>query len=139
MNIPKAQWPMMMNMPVAQKKLLLSQQKSVTKQAQVDDTPQYFVSKLKAEPNMKNLETVSVFIRSKPKSWIIDFIKNEGLETLFSILAQHESKSKYVSRKNSALTYISKTALEMDLQAECIRCFYGIMNIPVHNSVTTAC
>eukprot|EP00698_Gefionella_okellyi_P002950 TRINITY_DN12792_c0_g1_i1.p1 TRINITY_DN12792_c0_g1~~TRINITY_DN12792_c0_g1_i1.p1 ORF type:complete len:1273 (-),score=371.66 TRINITY_DN12792_c0_g1_i1:29-3847(-) len=115
MDVKPAQRQQLLLLPVAQKKLLLLQRTQSVSSQHVDETPTYFVSKLKAEPNLRNLSALVVFLRTKPKSWVTDFIRLDGLEMLFGVLAQIEPK-------------LTKTATDLDMQAEAIRCFYQIMN-----------
>ena len=50
----------------------------------------------------------------------------------------NQNQSSFVNAAASD-SHHSKTHLEMDLQAECIRCFYGIMNIPVRPLWDVSC
>lgn len=87
--------------PLEQKKLMLAQYRSRAQaQPRVDDNPQYFVTRLKGESDLKNVyknvQALGVFIRSKPKSWVQAFVKVDGLSILFELLATIERNPKYV-------------------------------------------
>ena len=96
MDLKPAMREKLEKMPVEQKKLMIAQYrvKNQTQAQRVDDTPEYFVSRLKAEPTFVNVQALGVSIRSKPKSWVQAFVRVDGLSALFELLAAIERKPK---------------------------------------------
>eukprot|EP01105_Mastigella_eilhardi_P013536 TRINITY_DN3086_c0_g1_i7.p1 TRINITY_DN3086_c0_g1~~TRINITY_DN3086_c0_g1_i7.p1 ORF type:complete len:996 (-),score=323.34 TRINITY_DN3086_c0_g1_i7:59-3046(-) len=78
--------------------------------------PSYFTSKLQAEPTPELLNSLVVFLRTQPLSWVTEFVELKGFNLLLSIL------------KNSTPTRKEQPRLRTDLQQPCIRAIKAAAN-----------
>lgn len=88
-------------LPIAMKLKIIDQAKAAQMATGVDDRPTSFISKLKAEPNFKNLQSLTVYLRTKQRTWVTTFVQEGGLDILFELLANIERKLKYAIRRAS--------------------------------------
>jgi hypothetical protein len=91
MDLKSVQRERLEKLPIEQKRMLLASRPQTVR---VDETPEYFLSRLKAEPTFKYVQALAVSIRTKTKSWVTTFVKLDGLSVLFELLATIERKQK---------------------------------------------
>jgi len=113
------QFKQMKERPAESKWLMICQQRAAQKEQKTSSTltskPQFWVEKLKAEPNVKALRDLEIRLSHELTGWLKEFEELGGI----SVMVKHLSDK---------LTKPDKKEEEKELQRELIRAFSKIMN-----------
>lgn len=60
-------------------------------QGRIEGTPQYWVNKLRSEPDLEVVQGLQTVLATETLSWITDFITSEGLSTILDLLGEVEN------------------------------------------------
>eukprot|EP01105_Mastigella_eilhardi_P025736 TRINITY_DN7103_c0_g1_i1.p1 TRINITY_DN7103_c0_g1~~TRINITY_DN7103_c0_g1_i1.p1 ORF type:complete len:1132 (-),score=394.00 TRINITY_DN7103_c0_g1_i1:63-3458(-) len=114
LGIPAPLHKDMLKWDVERKWKLLTQHTAA--KGKVKDTPQYFMSALKASPTGAVMTSLRVNLTSEGVSWVTEFIKLNGIEQLVQIL----EAAQLVKEKKDAV-----------IMQECVMCIKAMANVDV--------
>jgi len=92
----------------------------------LEDTPGFWTQKLKAEPSANLLRDLRILLGGESIGWLQDFIKYDGLSCLFQILGNVELH--LGQRKSVGGQDLQKEEENVQMQVECVKCLYTLMN-----------
>ena len=63
---------------------------------QATETPEFYADTLRSEPKLETMVSLRVNLTSKPLNWVKKFLELQGLDVLFSVMAEAIFKSGWV-------------------------------------------
>lgn len=60
-------------------------------QGRIEGTPQYWVNKIRLEPDLEVVKGLQAVLAAESLSWITDFILSDGLATILDLLGEVEN------------------------------------------------
>jgi len=97
----------------------------VQKQGKIEDTPNFWTSKLKAEITYQILRDLRIVLGASPLDWLQQFINAGGLSDLLDILGKVEHE---IHRRTMNEDKIRKEDEQVQMQYECVRCLQVLLN-----------
>jgi len=97
----------------------------VQKQGKIEDTPNFWTSKLKAEVSFSLLKDLRIVLGAAPLDWLQQFINAGGLSNLLDILGKVEHE---LHRRTMTDEKIKKEDEQVQMQYECVRCLQVLLN-----------
>jgi hypothetical protein len=91
----------------------------------IEDTPQYWTSKLKAEPNLVIMKELSIVLGGANLKWLQDFKDAGGLSALLDILGTIEHE---IHRRSMTEGSLKKEDESIQFQNEVVFCLQKLTN-----------
>lgn len=98
------------------------------KQGKLEETPNFWTNKLKAEPSATLLKDLRIVLGSESLDWLKQFINSGGLVSLLDILGQVEHELHRRSMAPGGGDGIRKDDEQAQMQVECVRCLQVLLN-----------
>jgi len=91
----------------------------------IEDSPQYWASKLKAEPSHQLLRDLRIVLGGESLPWLHEFIEVGGLAQLIETLGVVEHN---IHRRSATEGTLAKQDEQIQMQHECVRCLETLLN-----------
>ncbi len=105
---------------------------STKKSGKIENTPQYWNSKLKAEPDLEVLRALRVVVAGETLIWLQEFVEVGGLASLFVLLGKTIDRVSDRPTKSPAAMKLAEE--NQKYQMEIIRCMTHVLNNKVFHT-----